>query len=324
MHTHDRLECEHSTSILLPMMKWQWKKIIFFDIKPFSEKPFNISGMFLSKFNDACDATLYHLLLFTFYIFLFFLGLFFVLFLFIYSVTVTSDILPKQLESTVKKFVNETLAADTFNMNKALEYLHNRSIYNEKGKIDLEKLEGVLRQTMGLQVLLDTEKFGVQVVAFLIRRYQQTKLAFSYMQEHSKETSNNLKQTRCTKKNPDSVGGGEVFRAFTTDGKCVMNEELMGKIQEVAATQSTKDYYTFTANGRKFHNAVEEDLQPYLDAYYKGHKSRFKGTMYKGAKPHMEVYIKLMYYVQRGLIAPFDFNTQKYVNACWGEIGMFI
>jgi hypothetical protein len=224
----------------------------------------------------------------------------------------------------VKKFVNKTLEGDNFNMNKALQYLHKQNIYsdNEKGKIDLDKLTNVLRKTVGLGFLLDTEKFGAQVVAFLIRRYQQTKLAFSYMQEHSKERI--ADKIRCTKKNPDNVGGGEVFRAFTTDGKCVMNEDLMGKIQEVAATQSTKDYYAFTANGRKFHNTVEEDLQPYLDAYYNGHKSRFKDTMYNGAKPHMEVYIKLMYYVQRGLIAPFEINTQKYVNACWGEIGMFI
>ena len=91
----------------------------------------------------------------------------------------------------------------------------------------------------------------------------------------------------------------------------------------LAATQSAKDYYRNTLGGKKFHNTVEEDLQPYLDAYYNGHKSRFKGNLYNDAKPHMEVYIKIMYYVQRGLIAPFELNTQKYVNAAWGEIGIF-
>ena len=213
--------------------------------------------------------------------------------------------------------------AEEFDMNKALKHLHTQNIYSVKGKIDLQKLENVIRKTLGLGFLLDTENFGVQVVAFLIRRYQQTQLAFSCMQEGSKETIIDSKQTRCTKKNLHSGGGGEVFRAFTTDGKCVLHEGLMEKLRELAATQSAKDYYRNTLSGRKFHNTVEEDLQPYLDAYYSGHKSRFKGNLYNDAKPHMEVYIKIMYYVQRGLIAPFELNTQKYVNAAWGEIGMF-
>jgi hypothetical protein len=51
---NDRLECEHSTSVLLLRVKIQWKKIIFFDTKPFMEKPYNISGMY--KFNDAANA----------------------------------------------------------------------------------------------------------------------------------------------------------------------------------------------------------------------------------------------------------------------------
>ena len=52
--SYDRLECEHSTSALLLRVKIKWKKIIFFDIKPFMEKPYNISGMY--KFNDAANA----------------------------------------------------------------------------------------------------------------------------------------------------------------------------------------------------------------------------------------------------------------------------
>jgi hypothetical protein len=229
----------------------------------------------------------------------------------------------------MREYVKKMFAKE-FDMNKVLKHLHTQKIYSDtsEGKIDLLKLETVLKTTLGLGFLLDPEKFGVQVVAFFIRRYQQTQLAFSCMQQDSKETIIDSKQTRCTKKNPHSGGGGgggggEVFRAFTTDGQCVLHEGLMGKLRELAATQSAKDYYRNTLNGRKFHNTVEEDLQPYLDAYYSGHKSRFKGNLYNDAKLHMEVYIKIMYYVQRGLIAPYELYTQKYVNAAWGEIGMF-
>jgi hypothetical protein len=223
----------------------------------------------------------------------------------------------------MREYVKKMFAKGDFDMNKALKHLHTQKIY-EQGKIDLKKLEGVLQKTVGLGFLLDTENFGVQVVAFILRRYQQTQLAFSCMQQGSKETIIDSKQTRCTKKNPHSGGGGgEVFRAFTTDGKCVLHEGLMEKLRELAATQSAKDYYRNTLSGRRFHDTVEEDLQPYLDAYYNGHKSRFKGNLYNDAKPHMEVYIKIMYYVQRGLIAPYELYTQKYVNAAWGEIGMF-
>jgi hypothetical protein len=124
-------------------------------------------------------------------------------------------------------------------------------------------------------------------------------------------------------KSPGSAGGGEVFRAFTTNGTCVITEDFIKKVEEIAAIESKTDFYRTTVNGTRFHNIVEEQIQVHMDAYCKGHKSRFKGELYKDAKDHIEVYVKLMYYVQRGLITSFEDQGEKFINASWGEISKF-
>ena len=60
-----------------------------------------------------------------------------------------------------------------------------------------------------------------------------------------------------------------------------------------------------------------------MDLYYKGHKFMFPKRDFGAASDNMPVYIKIMYYVQRGLVTPFQHCFNDYVNAYWGKIGTF-
>jgi len=148
------------------------------------------------------------------------------------------------------------------------------------------------------------------------------KQAFSCTEQPSEEKTS-MNTSNGNSKSPGSAGGGEVFRAFTTNGTCVITADFIKKVKEIAAIESKTDFYTNTAKGTTFHNSVEEQIQVHMDAYCKGHKSRFKGELYKDAKDHIEVYVTLMYYVQRGLITSFEDEGEKCINASWGEISKF-
>lgn len=254
---------------------------------------------------------------------------------FFHSVNVTSDILPQELEKKVRDVIIKKLAEDDNKFSsgnilttKTLEFILRQDIHwvNEDGEktdnIDQEKLSGLLAHNRNLKFLENTDNFGVQVVAYFLRRYQQIKQAFSCMRQEPSDGSLTTPK-KSNRNNQDHVGGGEVFRAFTTAGQYVLTQDFIEKVKEIAAVQSEVDFYNLTIQGTRFLNNVEERLQLHLDAYYTGHKFKFKGEQFKDAKHHMEVYIKLMYYVQRGLITPFEKEGQKYINASWGEIGTF-
>lgn len=57
-------------------------------------------------------------------------------------------------------------------MNTILGNLVKRNIYNDDDKIDFKKLTDVLQQA-GLTFLLNSDVYGIQVVAFAIRRHRQ-------------------------------------------------------------------------------------------------------------------------------------------------------
>jgi hypothetical protein len=238
------------------------------------------------------------------------------------------------LESKVREEIIKNLATETLHetfLTSALESIIQSDIYQntesfvdplQQKKVDMKKLDTVLQSQMKLRPLRNEEKFGVQVVAYFIRRYQQMKQAFSCTEQPSEEKTS-MNTSNGNSKSPGSAGGGEVFRAFTTNGTCVITEDFIKKVEEIAAIESKTNFYRFTVNGTRFHNCVEEQIQVHMDAYCKGHKSRFKGELYKDAKDHIEVYVKLMYYVQRGLITSFEDQGEKFINASWGEISKF-
>jgi hypothetical protein len=239
------------------------------------------------------------------------------------------------LESKVREEIIKNLATETLHetfLTSALECIIQSDIYQntvsanidplQQKKIDMNKLDTVLQSKIQLRQLRNEENFGVQVVAYFIRRYQQMKQAFSCTEQPSEEKTS-MNTSNGNSKSPGSAGGGEVFRAFTTNGTCVITEDFIKKVEEIAAIESKTDFYRTTLNGTRFHNYVEEQIQVHMDAYCKGHKSRFKGELYKDAKDHIEVYVKLMYYVQRGLITSFEDEGEKFINASWGEISKF-
>jgi len=253
------------------------------------------------------------------------------------SITVDSDISPKVLENTVKKEIVKILGKERLyivgkhtDMNTILGNLVKRNIYSDddSNKIDFGKLTEVLVQA-NLNFLLDANVYGVQVVAFAIRRHQQLHSASNYIRQLQSENVSNDVSDRNNKRRRNTgkkkkEGGEEVFNMFTSQkNQCVINNDLIKKIQHLASTQSTTDYNVMTQSGKLYPDCVEQDIQSHMDLYYKGHKSMFPKRDFEAASNNMPVYIKIMYYVQRGLVRPFERVHQEYVNAYWGKIGTF-
>jgi hypothetical protein len=244
------------------------------------------------------------------------------------------------LENTVKKEIVKILGKDRLpnlgqrhhtDMNTILGNLVKWNIYNDddSNKIDFTKLTAVLEQAK-LAFLLDSDVYGIQVVAFAIRRHRQLHSASNYIRQlQGSEAVNNAVSDRNNKRRRNTgkkkkEGGQEVFNMFTArNNQCVINNDLIDKIKSLASSHSTTDYYVTTQGGKLFPDCVEQDIQSHMDLYYKGHKFMFPKRDVGAASDNMPVYIKIMYYVQRSLVTPFERNYQDYVNAYWGKIGTF-
>jgi hypothetical protein len=201
-----------------------------------------------------------------------------------------------------------------------LSRLVKSDIYDRENDIDYAKLETVIRQ-YDFTFLLDPAVQGIQVVARDIRRYGQVANLDKMNERMEVENNEDNSSRNKRKKMKEGQGGSEVFNMFTSQNKCVINEAFIDYMREQATTESTTDYYKQTNQGRQWHNSVEEDIQPHMDLYCKGNKSIFPKDAFLYTSKNKKVYIKIMYYVQRGLITPGEYGDQKYVNAYWGKIG---
>jgi hypothetical protein len=124
----------------------------------------------------------------------------------------------------------------------------------------------------------------------------------------------------------DARGGGEVYDMFNAANHCVLDDKMFAKIDEIVTAQSDTDYCLFTRNGRVFCNHVVTDIQRHMDAYYNFKKSDFPKKLYPDAYEMMEVYIKTMYLIERGLLQPGTCRNEsdhRQVNILWGDIGTF-
>ena len=213
-------------------------------------------------------------------------------------------------------------------MNSILKELVTSDIYDsDDDDVDCKKLESYIHtQGTRLGFLLDHKVYGIGAVAFLIRCYRHlegvSKLFQASNSLERKEVNGNEHSMKCNrKKKKKDQGGSEVFKMFTSPNNCVIDQAFMDYMRGQATAESTTDYYKNTHQGTHFHNGVEEDIQLHMDLYCNGHKSIFSKDKLLNASKNMKVYIKIMYYVQRGLITPWEYGDHKYVNAYWGKIG---
>ena len=211
---------------------------------------------------------------------------------------------------------------------------------------------------------LSKKPYGVEVLAFLIQRYhfflklfflflsifdanaiiekQELTLLHFLFQRHNAtaravrtiakittdtygEATNQTKKTRRKK-----VGGGEVYDMFRGNNCCVLTEGFFSQICDIARKKSDTNYFTFSHRGKVFLNEVVNDIQQYMDAYYKSRKCNFPKKLYPNANEFMEVYIKTMYLIQRGFLQSENENDHRMdddnphpVNIVWDDIGMF-
>jgi len=245
------------------------------------------------------------------------------------------------LENTVKKEIVNILGKDRLalasagnNMDTILGNLAKRKIYNDddSNKIDFTKLSAIL-QELRLDFLLNPDVYGIHVVAFAIRRHRQLHSASNYIRQlqgsedgNIDDVSDSTKKRRRNTGKKKKEGGEEVFNMFTSrNNHCIINNDLIDKIRSLSSSQSTTDYNEMTQSGKIYPDCVEQDIQSHIDLYYKGHKFMFPKRDFGAASDNMPVYIKIMYYVQRGLVTPFQssIHDYDYVNAYWGKIGTF-
>jgi hypothetical protein len=134
-----------------------------------------------------------------------------------------------------------------------------------------------------------------------------------------------------SKKNPtnstkrpkdDARGGGEVYDMFNARNHCVLNDEMISGIKKIASEQSKTNYLQYTLGGRLHQNKVVKDIQRHMDAYYNSKKFDFPKKLYPDAYDMMEVYIKTMYLIERGLLQRISKNdgSSGKVNILWGDM----
>ena len=137
------------------------------------------------------------------------------------------------------------------------------------------------------------------------------------------DDANEKNPTKKTKRRKDDArGGGEVYDMFNARNHCVLDASMISGIQEIASAQSTMDYWRFTNEGRLHKNEVVQDIQRYMNAYYNSKKSDFPKKLYPDAYDMMEVYIKTMYLIERGLLQRISKNdgSPGKVNILWGDM----
>ena len=134
------------------------------------------------------------------------------------------------------------------------------------------------------------------------------------------EGNNPTKKTKRLK--DDARGGGEVYNMFNARNHCVLDDSMISSIQDIASVQSKTDYRQYTNHGRLRQNEVVKDIQRYMDAYYNFKKLDFPKKLYPDAYDMMEVYIKTMYLIERGLLQRISKNdgSPSKVNILWGDI----
>lgn len=269
------------------------------------------------------------------------------------SIPVTSDVLPDRLEKKMHALITKTLHNTQVSLvTLALAKWSQKDIYeagsnNRRMAIDKEKLKKVMtsyhriynphtKTTADVTFLSEAEgSYGVNVVAFLIQRYRAIANAVKTIDQiNSKDKGNENDQKKKTRRlKNDKRGGGEVYDMFHPSSQCVLNEGLYQKIQVLANTESNTNYFDISRGGRLHRNEIVNDIQEHMDAYYNFRKCAFPKTLHAHAYEMMEVYIKTMYLVKRGILQSAknhddmdDENTAPQLNILWGGpiVGSFI
>jgi len=268
------------------------------------------------------------------------------------SIPVTSDVLPDRLEKKMHALITKTLynTPQGSLVTQALAKWSKKDIYeagSNNRRIDKEKLKKVMtthhriynpdtKKTADMTFLSEAKgSYGVNVVAFLIQRYRAIADAVKTIDQiNSKDKGNENDQKKKTRRlKNDKRGGGEVYDMFHPSSQCVLNEGLYQKIQVLANTESNTNYFDISSGGRLQRNEIVNDIQEHMDAYYNFRKYAFPKTLHAHAYEMMEVYIKTMYLVKRGILQSAknndhmdDENTAPQLNILWGGpiVGSFI
>lgn len=174
----------------------------------------------------------------------------------------------------------------------------------------------------------------------LIQRYVATTSAVRYLTRITTEDNNagtQRKQKKKTTKRPEnsgggssSDGGGEVYDMFSLSNRCTLNEQLVDRIKVIASPTlpSITNYCQKSSNGTMFYDPIVQDIQKRMNLYYKFKKPKFSKKLFEHAFEYMEVYIKTMYLVERGLVQSYPVQADEdtsmetdtlAVNILWGD-----
>lgn len=131
------------------------------------------------------------------------------------------------------------------------------------------------------------------------RRLQTVWAAKTLALKTGTEEDSNSNKPKKTAKND---GGGEVHAMFTQDNRRVLDDAMIDAINAIATGPGKTDYYVTSNHGRMHYTEVVKDIQNYMDTFCNTEKFRFAKKDYPDAFEFMEVYIKTMYLVERGLL----------------------
>ena len=147
--------------------------------------------------------------------------------------------------------------------------------------------------------------------------------------------TNARKQEKTAKKRQENSGGGgggggEVYNMINLNNRCLLDREMVDKIKSIAnpSSPSVANYYIQSCRGTRFYSSILGDIQKHMNLYYKAKKINFPKKSYRHAFECMEVYIKTMYLVERGLLQSnsvvgdsmtIDVQDTRKVNILWGD-----
>ena len=166
--------------------------------------------------------------------------------------------------------------------------------------------------------------FGEQVLAHHLHQLRFINYAiktYNNVKNENEETVTWITQPTSKK----GKGGQEVFCMFNKHNNFVL-PEILKKAQEIAPSNRKINFKICTNDGKRNVNEPVKDCNKYMEAYFKGKKGKFNATdtKYQDAYGNIEIYLKLMYYVQRGYVKMFRSGNggEECVNVLWADIGM--
>ncbi len=180
----------------------------------------------------------------------------------------------------------------------------------------------------------------VRLLLLILQRYLSTKDAVNYLNQRTEDKISAPKAKRkvkSLKEGGDGGGGGgggdEVYEMFTLDNRLFLDKQMIDRVFQIAQEPNDTDYAKATNRGKMHRDVVVEDIQRYMDRYYSFKKANFSKKLYPHAKEYMQVHIKTIYLILRGLLQRSGGDSAHFgrsshdstVNILWADsIGTFL